>query len=71
MDHHKHVEGLTADAVADAHRKDVDIQGEYGVKYHGTGSTKVRARSSASWRAPTKRLPKPFTGRPTGCWLTS
>jgi hypothetical protein len=34
MDHHKHVEGLTAEAVADAHRKDVDIQDGYGVKYH-------------------------------------
>ena len=34
MDHHKSVEGLTADAVADAHRKDEEIQDEYGVKYH-------------------------------------
>jgi hypothetical protein len=34
MDHHRGVEGLTADAVADAHKKDVEIQGEYGVKYH-------------------------------------
>jgi hypothetical protein len=34
MDHHKDVEGLTADAVAEAHRKDVEIQDEYGVKYH-------------------------------------
>jgi hypothetical protein len=34
MDHHKGVEGLTAQAVADAHKKDLEIQGEYGVKYH-------------------------------------
>ena len=34
MDHHKNVEGLTADAVAEAHGKDVEIQDEYGVKYH-------------------------------------
>ena len=35
MDHHGAVEGLTADAVADAHRKDEEIQDEYGVKkYH-------------------------------------
>jgi hypothetical protein len=34
LDHHKSVEGLTADAVADAHRKDVDGQSEYGVVYH-------------------------------------
>jgi hypothetical protein len=34
MDHHKGVEGLTAEAVADAHRKDMEIQDQYGVKYH-------------------------------------
>src|SRR5829696_6406276 len=34
MDHHKGVEGLTAEAVAEAHRKDVELQVEYGVKYH-------------------------------------
>ena len=34
MDHHKNVEGLSADAVAEAHGKDVEIQDEYGVKYH-------------------------------------
>jgi hypothetical protein len=34
MDHHKKVEGLTAGAVADAHRKDMEIQDHYGVKYH-------------------------------------
>jgi Protein of unknown function (DUF4242) len=33
MDHHRHVEGLTAEAVAEAHRKDEEIQDEYGVKY--------------------------------------
>jgi Protein of unknown function (DUF4242) len=34
MDHHKGVEGLTAEAVADAHRKDLEKQEEYGVHYH-------------------------------------
>ena len=33
MDHHRHVEGLSAEAVADAHRKDEEIQDEYGVRY--------------------------------------
>jgi hypothetical protein len=32
MDHHKNVEGLTADAVADAHQKDLEIQGKHGAK---------------------------------------
>jgi hypothetical protein len=33
MDHHAKVEGLTAQAVADAHRRDQEIQAEYGVDY--------------------------------------
>jgi hypothetical protein len=33
MDMHHHVEGLTADAVAEAHRKDLETQGKYGVDY--------------------------------------
>ena len=37
MDHHKDVEGLSAEAVAEAHRKDLEIQDEYGVKYQRDG----------------------------------
>lgn len=33
MDIHKQVEGATADAVADAHIKDLESQDQYGVKY--------------------------------------
>lgn len=33
MDIHKHVEGLTADAVADAHKKDMETQQKHGVEY--------------------------------------
>jgi Protein of unknown function (DUF4242) len=33
MDEHNSVEGLTAEAVAGAHRKDLEIQGQRGVKY--------------------------------------
>ncbi len=33
MDVHKNVEGLTADAVAEAHQKDLAVQGKYGVQY--------------------------------------
>lgn len=33
MDIHKNVDGLTAEAVADAHRRDLEIQGEHGVEY--------------------------------------
>lgn len=33
MDIHQHVEGLTADAVAKAHARDLEVEGEYGVQY--------------------------------------
>jgi hypothetical protein len=33
MDIHDKVEGLTAEAVAGAHAKDIEIQGQYGVDY--------------------------------------
>ncbi len=33
MDIHHHIEGLTVDAVADAHAADLKTQKKYGVKY--------------------------------------
>ena len=33
MDAHKGVEGLTAEAVAGAHQKDLEVQEKHGVKY--------------------------------------
>jgi hypothetical protein len=33
MDEHNNVEGLTAEAVAGAHQKDMQVQGQHGVKY--------------------------------------
>jgi hypothetical protein len=33
MDTHNHIDGLTADAVAQAHAADRKIQAKYGVKY--------------------------------------
>jgi hypothetical protein len=33
MDIHHHLEGLTAQAVAGAHEKDLEVQKKYGVKY--------------------------------------
>jgi hypothetical protein len=34
MDHHKNVDGLTAQAVEQAHQKDLEVQDEHGAKYH-------------------------------------
>jgi hypothetical protein len=33
MDYHHNVEGLTAQAVAAAHRRDLEIQGKHDVRY--------------------------------------
>ncbi len=33
MDIHHHVDGLTGDAVAGAHQRDLEVQGKYGVNY--------------------------------------
>lgn len=33
MDIHKGVDGLTAEAVIEAHKKDLEAQGQHGVKY--------------------------------------
>jgi hypothetical protein len=33
LDIHKHIDGLTAQAVAGAHKRDLEVQNKYGVKY--------------------------------------
>jgi Protein of unknown function (DUF4242) len=33
MDHHHKVDGLTADAVAGAHQRDLEVQDRHGVEY--------------------------------------
>jgi len=33
MDIHRHVPGVTAEAVAEAHLKDLEVQGKHGVNY--------------------------------------
>jgi hypothetical protein len=33
MDHHNKVEGLTAEAVAGAHKRDLEVQASHGVSY--------------------------------------
>ena len=33
LDIHHRIDGLTADAVADAHKKDIEVQKKFGVNY--------------------------------------
>jgi hypothetical protein len=35
LDIHRHVEGATADDIADAHRADLDAQWRFGVRFRG------------------------------------
>ena len=34
MDTHRNLEGLTTEAVAEVHQKDLEVQDQHGVKYH-------------------------------------
>jgi hypothetical protein len=33
MDIHRHVDGITPEALADAHKKDLEVQGKHGVDF--------------------------------------
>jgi hypothetical protein len=56
MDIHEKVEGLTAEAVANAHQADLQVQGTYGVDYpqywfdEGSGTTTLEAIPTGSPR---------------------
>ena len=47
IDRHKYIEGLTVEAIADTHQKDLEAQDKQGRRPSSTGSTRTRARSSA------------------------
>ena len=47
IDVHNHIPGLTDEAVAGAHQKDLETQGKHGVKYLRTGTTSRPGRWSA------------------------
>jgi hypothetical protein len=48
MDIHKHVDGLTAEAAAEAHAKNLEIQKSMGSSISVIGMTKKQAGFSAS-----------------------
>jgi hypothetical protein len=65
MDHHKGVEGLTAEAVAEAHRKDMKIQDQYVATYHRYWSNEETGEVLGLAEAPNKERPRPSTARRT------
>ena len=48
MDEHKKVEGLTAEAVAGAHKKDLETQAKHGVKCCACNRV-ARVSPSTTW----------------------
>jgi hypothetical protein len=54
MDVHEKVEGATAEAVAAAHAKDVEIQGQHGVTYHKYWLDESTGRIFCLVEAPTR-----------------
>ena len=54
MDVHEHIDGLTADAVADAHQADLAIQDKHNVKYHRYWFNEATGKVFCLVEAPTK-----------------
>ena len=54
MDTHMHVDGLTAQAVADAHKRDLETQEKYGVTYHKYWYNEAEGRVYCLVEAPSK-----------------
>ena len=66
MDHHKNLEGLTAEAVAArTTRRTSKPRRTMKRRPLGTGSMRTRARSSACSRHRAQRQPKPSTAKRT------
>ena len=63
IDHHKDVEGLTAEAVAEAHKKDLEVQDKYGVKYHRYWFNEETGEVSAWSKLPTRKRRRPSIAR--------
>lgn len=54
MDTHKNLSGLTAEAVAEAHKRDLAAQEKYGVKYHKYWYSEAEGTVYCLVEAPTK-----------------
>lgn len=54
MDVHKHIPGLTKKAIADAHEKDLKVQGKYGVNYLNYWFDEKSGKAFCLVDAPTK-----------------
>ena len=55
MDVHNKVEGLTAEAVAGAHQRDLEVQDQHGVKYHKYWFDEASGKVCCLVEAPSKQ----------------
>lgn len=56
LDTHKHIEGLTAKALADAHARDVEVGDKYGVNYFRYWFDEATGRVYCLFEAPNADL---------------
>lgn len=54
IDVHEHVEGLTAEAVAEAHKRDLETQGSHGVSYRSYWFNEAEGKVFCLVEAPSK-----------------
>ncbi len=71
LDTHNHVPGLTGEAVAQAHARDLEVRASTTSRTCATGMTRRPGRSTAWSRRPARRRPRTSIARPTGCSPTS
>jgi Protein of unknown function (DUF4242) len=65
MDAHRDVKDLSAQAVADAHKQDVEVQEDHGVTYHKYWFNEEQGLVHCSLRLLTRKLQRPSIARPT------
>jgi hypothetical protein len=52
LDTHNHIDGLTAAGIADAHARDLEVQGKYGVTYYRYWFDEATGRVYCLFEAP-------------------
>jgi hypothetical protein len=65
MDHHKNLEGLTAEAVAEDHKKDLEVQHKHGAKALRYWFNEEKGEVYCLFEAPRPRQQRPSTARRT------
>ena len=62
MDTYKNVGGLTAEAVAEAHKKDLEVQAKHGVKYLHYWFNQAEGPVFCLWQAPRREAAEAVHG---------